>query len=307
MRYLEIGILVLSLMLVQQANALECLPTCQTNDGRYMSVPGAGLATIAGTETLANFIAAGDNLEIAIFDGDATLLWDAFNGDPNRLLLRFELFADPMGDGSGVGAALATWTSDGSSGLNTGQPMPNNDWFDIVFPNHPSALNANGEYVYTLRAFPINALSPGTSNSFKLRTNDSIYVPAMNPISFIVQLGNPENEEVLVEGFMTIYPNVTCNNNSPTCADGFCGLPPGDSCDPTDPSCCLFETTYDGTWRFFMEVPAGLTQLDVWDGDFDVGNYDNTTLDTNDPNTPGNPFLPPWALGTAAIFQAAQG
>lgn len=71
MRYLLICLFLLSFIIFKPSNALECLPSCQINDGRFLTVPGAGLSTISGTETLANFISTGENLEFGIFDGDS--------------------------------------------------------------------------------------------------------------------------------------------------------------------------------------------------------------------------------------------
>jgi hypothetical protein len=37
----------------------------------------------------------------------------------------------------------------------------------------------------------------------------------------------------------------------------------------------------------------------VWDGDFDFSSFDDVDLDTDDADTPGAPFIPPWDAGEA--------
>ena len=53
-------------------------------------------------------------------------------------------------------------------------------------------------------------------------------------------------------------------------------------------------TTYDGTFSFFFDVPVSQDAITLWDGDFDHGSFDGSTLDTDDPDTPLL-FLPTWA------------
>jgi len=42
-------------------------------------------------------------------------------------------------------------------------------------------------------------------------------------------------------------------------------------------------TMYDGMWKFYLEIPEGLTELNLWNGDFDL------ISDTNDTNSPAFP------------------
>jgi len=56
-----------------------------------------------------------------------------------------------------------------------------------------------------------------------------------------------------------------------------------------------------------MNVPEGEDAIDVWDGDFDFGDELGTVFDTNDPNTPGDPFIPTWSIGTDVVFEGAAG
>lgn len=287
---------------VQSANGQQCMPTCSEVDGRFLTIAGTDLNTIVGAEIVINLVSTSDNLMFGIFDGDASQNWDGVPGGINRLQLLFELYADPTGDSSGLaGPVVATWTSDGSAGRNTGLPMTNNDWSDFVFANIPEAEAENGDFVYSLRIIPIDETLAGfITNVFKIRTTDQLYVPAFFPIAFIAPLGQHEAPEFRAQDIRILYPEATFE------AGSVCGLPPGELCSFNDPSCCLFETTYDGTWSFFMQVPEGEIELDVWDGDLDYGDLAGTVRDTNDPNTPGDPFLPSWSIGTDVVFQTAR-
>ena len=305
MRYLLISlfIIVLGFNTVKSANATQCLPTCSTVDGRFLTIAGTNLSTIVDEEIVVNLVSRGDNLEFGIFDGEAGGNWDFAPNPASKFHVMYELYADPAGDASGLaGPVIAKWTGDGSGpALNAGIPMNNNDWSDFSFPNVPEALSPGGNYIYTMRVTPIDLVIPSSAeNVFKVRTTDELYVPAMFPVSFIVPFGGQEDLAFFREDLMILYPNATFDDGS------ICGLPVGETCDLNDPSCCLFETNYDGTWSFFMNVPEGETGLDVWDGDLDYGDFAGTVFDTDDPNTPGDPFLPAWSIGTDVVFQTAR-
>ena len=305
MRYVVISLFVtlLGFYISNPTKALECLPSCEENDARFLEIAGTALSTIAGAEIVVDMVSTGDNLEFGIFDGDSGGFWDVFGGPSIVIELNFELFADPAGDASGLqGVPIGFWTSDGSNGLNAGDPMGDNGWFDITFPNVPQAENNFGEYIYTLRITPQDPMLGGiTANTFKIRTAEILYVPAMIPITFIANITS-ETTPQSVEIIETVYPNAVIDPDT----FSICGLPPGELCDLNDPSCCLFETTYDGTWSFFMEVPDGETSLTVYDGDFDYGDFAGTVFDTDDPNSLPAPFLPPWSAGTDVVAQTAR-
>ena len=298
------AVLLVSFSFVKPTSSLECMPTCSSVDGRFLTIAGTGLSTIVDQEVIVNFHSTGDNLEFGIFDGEAGENWDLAPNPGSRFHVMYELYADPAGDASGLnGPVIATWTGDGSSGLNSGTPMANNNWSDFSFLNVPSAQTPDGSYIYSMRITPLDPDIPGNAeNVFKIRTSGELYVPAMFPVSFITPFGGQEDQAFFTEDIMTLYPNATFDIDTMS----VCGLPPGETCDPNDPSCCLFETNYDGTWSFFMNVPGGEIGLNVWDGDFDYGDFAGTVFDTDDPNTPGDPFLPPWSEGTDVVFQTAR-
>ncbi|MGB2692570.1 MAG: hypothetical protein WBB48_10555 [Thermodesulfobacteriota bacterium] len=305
MRYFFIFVLMflLSSSYIKPTNALECLPSCSSVDGRFLTIAGTGLSSIVDQEIVVNLVSTGENLEFSVFDGEAGENWDLAPNVGSRFHIMYELYADPVGDASGLaGPAIAKWTGDGSGGRNVGSPMANNDWSDFSFRNMPQALSVNGDYVYSMRIVPIDADIPGMAeNVFKIRTPGMIYVPAMFPVSFITPFGGQEDLAFFSEDLNIIYPNGEIDVE----ANMVCGSMT-ELCDQNDPSCCLFETTYDGVWSFFMNVPGGETGLDVWDGDFDYGDFAGTVFDTDDPNTPGDPFLPPWSIGTDVVFQTAR-
>ena len=302
MRYIFIPLFVVLLCFsyTNLSKAIECLPSCSPVDGRFLTVSGPDLSTIVEAQIVVNLVSKGDNLEFGIFDGDAGDNWDSLLAA--RLELHYELYADPAGNSSGLaGPLIALWTSDGTLGQNIGMPMSNNDWSDFTFPNVSQAQAPNGDYIYTLRIVPANPMIMGaTANVFKVRTADMMYVPAMFPVAFIATVGQ-ETLDATLEDIFTIFPNAFTTDGGVT----FCGLPA--PCDQTDPNCCFFETTYDGMWSFFMDVPPGETALDVWDGDLDYGDFLGTVFDSDDPNTPGNPFLPTWSIGTDVVFETARG
>ena len=198
---------------------------------------------------------------------------------------------------------IASWTGDGSGGFNVAMPMNNNDWTDFTFPNVSGAQAPNGDFIYTLLITPIDPSVPSSAeNVFKVRAKEKLYVPAMIPITFITPFAATEGIEFFVEDILTLYPNATIDGQFAS----ICWLPPGELCDLNDPSCCLFETTYDGMWSFFIEVPPGESALDIWDGDLDYGDLAGTVFDIDDPNTPGDPFLPEWSIGTDVVFETAR-
>ena len=61
----------------------------------------------------------------------------------------------------------------------------------------------------------------------------------------------------------------------------------------------MTNTTYDGSWDFFVRVPQGRTHFDLWDGDFDLAN------DINDLNTASTP--PTWSTSAAVAEGALPG
>ena len=229
-----------------------------------------------------------------------TTLGDTVAGLP--ALLDIEVFLDPNGDGSGT-TSIARYSSDGSFGDNTGNPMPDNDWFQAVLNNNPGALNQDGtDYVYKLNIINLNN-GISSANTFKVRADGQLFVVAGQPFSYLVLITTELAFEI-------VYPNIDFFD--PLCTD-FTAFLPFFFCDPADPNCCINETNYDGSWDFSFLVPPGVETLEIWDGDLDFGSAsldpqgvcnfaDGVDVDSDDSNTPNN-IIPPWAVGTSVNFE----
>jgi len=280
------------------SRAEACLPTCSSTDARLLAF--AGVDQVSLIQPILNFgigsSADSTQLNFGIFDANKGGLWDT---GVLGMGLEINLYADPLGDGSGA-IPIGQWFSDGSGGLNMGRPMPDNSWFDITIPNTPEAMAKNGNYLYRLEVINRDATQTGV-NAFKIRAGESLVIFPEQPFAFVPSLQG-ETLFDFIDVVNIVYPNF--NFGAPGCM-------PLDYCDYTDPACCLFGTTYDGLFDIFVLFKEESTFLDFWDGDSDYGRIipaDGPPYeDTDDPNTPGAPFLPPWANPATANFQASVG
>jgi hypothetical protein len=285
---LFVGVAALTALLFPAMSAAQqCIPSCDEKDGRTLAITnGAGLSTL--TDLTLDISVRANAQEafflLGFFDGQTGGLWDLKNpaAAPQQ---NFSLFADPLGDG--------TCGGDGCDGadmitLFDGEAMPDNAWFDENVANDIRALNGDGSlYIYLLRAELGGTLTPPVRNSFKVRTG----VPEQASIEvfqqpFAFNAAMPTFKELEI-----IYPG---------CAGlGLADTPPDFSMLGT----CLAaigetenETTYDGTFSFFVEQIQPQCEFIVWDGDLDYGRFDQADLDVDDGNTPaGLAGLPPWA------------
>jgi hypothetical protein len=253
-----------------------CFPTCSETDARFLSLVGDNLQSLAGDEITFNFrVPPGEtSFDMEIFDGETSGLWDIRGS-----AVEFVVSADP--DNSGTVDSAET-----SFGPFLGSNMIDNGWHTISVPTGDHArLTSAGDYFFILRARLVDPTISGTWSNFKIRANANIMMRTQ-AFAFAAPLFTMNEARI-------IYPNL-----DPT-------SPPNDS--------SLAGSTYDGTWRFFMEVDKvavfgtrpDTAFVDIWDGDMDVGSYDGTNLDTDDLNTPGAPFLPPWSAGTTAVAERA--
>lgn len=270
------------------SRADSCIPTCDTDDSRFLTFGGIGINTFVFPNlTFGVASPAGDeNLHIRIFDGDTNGQWD-WNNDDFDIHLTFNLFADPTGDATGT-ILLGTWTSDGSSGLNTGNPMPDDDYFDIIFPNAPEAMAESGNYIYIFEAVNADTTLRYLTH-FKLQTvgeNTSILIfPGDQPFGFEPTYRSRRNTQSFADAFSTIFPLWDTYPDCDNIAGAF-----------TTPGTCVY-STYDGSFSFFfVNNNPGRETLDLWDGDFDFG-FEPIKVppfqDTDDANTP--PGIPPFA------------
>jgi len=261
------AVLLTALTAAPASAAFKCLPTCSTTDGRFLAIAGTGFETLSPPELeLAISVPAGSSsFDIGIFDGDGGEYnppGDVF-GEANwdsgmTALFEYELFADPDADGVGL---IPVELEPGSPTIFS-PDMPDNAWRDFTIPTGPEAESPSGNFFYVLR---IRLALPTliTLNSFKVRTTAVLsgltLDPVERPFSYIAPW-------TALSDISVIYPNFP------------------DS----------VPTTYDGTFRFFFDVPVSQDTITLWDGDFDHGKFDLTEPDTDDPDTPLL-FLPPWA------------
>jgi hypothetical protein len=246
------------------AGTFKCLPTCDVADGRFLAIAGSGLLTLSPPELeLSISVPAGStSFDLGVFDGDGgeyqsdgfTAFWDSGDTAP----FEYTLYADPQANGTGTTLIE----------LQPGFPsfpsssMPDNDWIDFTVNTGPEAAAPSGNFFYLLK---IRLLDPSliTLNAFKVRSNAVISGLTLNPVarpfSYIATW-------TALTDISVVYPSFP----SPT------------------------PTTYDGTFRFFVDVPVTQSQVFLWDGDFDHGNFVLTDPDTDDPDTPSAP-LPPWS------------
>jgi hypothetical protein len=282
------------------AAAFTYFPSASEKDGRMVFMSGAGGADEKQFKIA--IPAVQSSFEIGIFDGDTGKdntgarnedggNWDRNVGNAN---LQFDVFADPKGDGSGT--TLVTSFS--------GAVMPNNDWFNITIPVAAASVSPNGNHFYNLRVRLVDpAGNPNTDGGvqapFKLRTDGTITARTdQNIFSFQCFLGKFADKRI-------IYPDWNGNNDHPGVIGG-----------PEDPSFFLHaNTTYDGSWHFFLDMPNTRTNIVLWDEDFDYGSEATTgtpsgtpvaeSHDDNDADTP--PGVPAFASGLGFVPQGAQG
>jgi hypothetical protein len=152
-------------------------------------------------------------------------------------------------------------------GQALGSEMADNAWYTFEnIPIMPEAQALSGFYFYHMK---VRTLDPGTTyySNFKVRT-DGVVSFAPQAFAFTaVLLSTPEAE--------IVYPNWPA----------------------------LTPTTYDGMFDFHFYVPNSVGHLATWDGDLDFGSFDLTDLDTDDPDTPNEPFLPGWAIEYTTAFE----
>lgn len=234
-----------------------CLPTCATTDGEFLSIAGTDLQTLAGDRILLRIrVPAGaTSFEIGIFDGDSGGTWDLTPPGMPGVPLEFVLMADP--DGDGFGPTVDSWD---------GATLPDNAWSSTMIATDAGAQLPSGAFGYVLEVRSTAFEVPRNWSNFKIRTSGVLATNiAVNPVAFAFT--GPLFSGA--EGFI-LYPNAGTGD--------------------------FTTTTYDGTWRFFLDVYETPTEIELWDGDFDRGAANQpATYDTDDPDTPGAPYLPPWA------------
>ncbi len=211
---------------------------------------------------------------LATFNGNE--LNFIFSVPPSQPQFMFGIFdGENSGDWDSTGAASMVYTlfadptaaGTGTVFLDswTDADFIDNGWRDFTIAHSPAALSPSGNFFYRLQIQLVGA-DPLAWTNFKVRTQDTNgfeLQPQAFSFSAFLFTGND---------LATVYP-------------AFPALTP---------------TSYDGTWEFFVRTESSTNSLSFWDGDLDYGQADCNLFfqDTDDPDTPGAPFLPPWAAPT---------
>ncbi len=174
-----------------------CFPTCNITDGRFLSLAGSGLFTLAGDSQLFEIqVPAGTtSFEVGIFDANTGGMWD--QGTTPTL---YTVDADPLGNGSGEEQILQF----------TGVGLPDNAWYTITINTSPAAQTPSGNYFYHIHFENSNPLDV-SQNSFKIRTTGLVQV-APQAFAFVASL-------TTLADLRVIYPNYP-SSYTPTTYDG---------------------------------------------------------------------------------------
>lgn len=278
------------------------LPTSNVRDGRMLCRAGTPLQTLASgpMEVRIAVPSTMSSFELGIFDGDTgknasgQLVDPGGAWDSGTQQLEYDLYLDRFGDGTGQ-TLVGHWTGNGVNATQgprwtaSRSIMPDNDWWTVNVRVSSQARAPSGHYFYRL---VVHLPVPGASveSAFKLRSTAQL---SLHPGTF---------------GFMGVLNQYT---------DAYLLFPTwaGDY-PPADPFFFVnAPTTYDGSWRFPLEVTRSTSDLRVWDGDLDVGTFDQlsepagiripASADTDDADTP--PGIPDWSEHLVERSEAAQG
>lgn len=175
------------------APVFTCLPTCEENDGRFLTMAGTGLQTLAD-QTLQFEIASpagSPTLQISFFDGNNTGMWD---GIAPTVDMRYTLFADPLATGAQT-VMVAQWL---------GSSMADNAWYTPpAIPNSPAALSPSGNYIYHMHVESTQTNVYYYSN-FKIRT-DGVVTLTANSFAYVAAMTSVEDRAVIYPA----YPDLT--------------------------------------------------------------------------------------------------
>ena len=293
----------------KQLGEFTCLPTCDEDDAKFLAIAGTGLVTLSDPvlDVTVSAPAGTGAFSFGVFDGDGGIAdptsidngpfflsrWDltgSLTMSPRDVDYEYRLFASPPG-GPEVEIDLFL-AADGdvfdpdctAPGANCAFPsalMPNDDWRDFSIVTGPEAETPSGNFLYRLEISQ-DTTDPDLDNHvnvFKVRTSAVVTLRLGNqPFSYISTVN-------VSEDFFDVFP----------LDGGFFNAQP---------------TSYDGAWQFFFDISAGQDKLVLWDGDFDRGDssdYGFTNQDSDDPDTPGSPFLPTelFDITADACFEAA--
>ncbi|MDH3254417.1 MAG: carboxypeptidase regulatory-like domain-containing protein [Acidobacteriota bacterium] len=256
---------------------VACFPSCEERDGRFLVLTGGkALATLEDQPLNVGFAAEPgfETMTVSIFDGDMKLNplhWD-INGF--GVTATYTLLVDALGDGSILVPVPGFQFSS--------TEMPDNDWFEFTVSESEVAAyqSPSGNYFFKLNIVLNNPSDFDAQNAFKVKVDSIVYLGLVDqPFSFIATYVSRPGSPLLPAGAESdqeiVYPNY--------------------------PE--LLGTTYDGTFRFNLNVTAPTDELVIWDGDLDRGKWDGTDQDTDDADTPNEivPFVTPPFFAPSAV------
>ncbi len=262
------------------ATAMEGFPSAESNDGRFLTLAVQPQKSIGipnylfRLETMHDVGVAVGDLHLEIFDGDLSGSHDTVVTNGQATHTCYQLYADPLGDGSGETPSSLLVSKDDTA-------FANNAWSSLVdgpseFANAHvpgSASTTTGQlYSYLLRVFistnpcdqaPLAPTDP-VANAIKIRANGLLeFVSSVDPV-------NSVGGAISIRG--------SDSNGDFSALDG---------CTPE--TCTVLETqdvdtAYDGTWTFLIpttlsEDPSSPTLTDLWIAEADA----DSTLDTRSP------------------------
>lgn len=272
--------LILSSMLVggaqptatAQIAGYNVFPSAAEDDAKMLCIVGRGQETFA-FRPIKMWIGVGageTSFKIGIFDGDTGLPNLADWTQGNWDTHTTQLKYTLYADPMKDGSGTTVL----GTWYGNDDSMPNNDWFTITRNNSEAARAPSGNYFYRFEVKTTDTSAANEAYScFKLRaTGQASLLPGAFSIQGALQTGND---------LFIVYPNYPDTS----------------------------ESSYDGTWQFYVYCDEPQENLVFWDGDLDYGDdmgAGGSTLhpDTDDPNTPPTP--PSWA-GPFAQNEGAQG
>lgn len=167
-------------------------PSERVDDGRFLSMAGSGLNTLA--QDIALKIASpgtASTLEIGIFDGETGGRWDQ-----GSVPLEYILYADPQGDATGT-VEVARWS---------GSTMPDNNWFVATINNAASAKGpGSGNYFYWLRVRNTDPSVTAWSN-FKVRTDGTVAIMRNRAFAYVAAMFSLADGQTIFPKYPTLSP-----------------------------------------------------------------------------------------------------
>lgn len=176
--------------------AFVCLPTCAENDGKFLAVTAQGTNSLAGTDIFVSLSAppTSPQLSLGVFDGETGGMWDNAASTP----LQFDVFIDPLGDGTGAVPVNLVQSVAGAS-------LPDNAWAEIGIVTDVSAQACVGcPFKYILRISSLNPAASGTTY-FKIRTDGTLGLRAL-PFAFSGALPTLAEANILYPNWPALTP-----------------------------------------------------------------------------------------------------